>query len=124
MRITLPRQPGRPARASEHARTRRPAAVARADGCHPAAAPAGGRRLALRSRPAVTRSAHLQAWAAQNNPFGRSAGSHAELGLPSRTAGRRALIWPTYRAVAVPTVMGVHRKTASAVCISIQATLN
>jgi hypothetical protein len=48
--------------------------------------PAGGRRLALRSRPAATRSAHLQAWAAQNNPFGRSAGSHAELGLPSRTA--------------------------------------
>jgi len=39
---------------------------------------------------------------------------------PSRTAGRRALIWPTNNVAGVPAIMGIHGTTASAPWISMQ----
>ena len=40
---------------------------------------------------------------------------------PRRSAGRRAFIWSTYRAVTVPAIMGAHHKMKSLACIFIQA---
>jgi hypothetical protein len=41
-----------------------------------------------------------------------------------RTAGRRALIWPTYHVVSVPAITGVHGTIASVPWIFMQAILS
>ena len=46
--------------------------------------------------------------------FSANSGEHQK-------AARRAFIWPNYRLISVPAIIGVHGMIASVVCIFIQA---